>query len=132
MKSNIEVDSLPLLVRGLATGVYQLVKLRYTVEGFSDVREQLVYLDTMTINKDNWKGNRGLLFSLLTDLENEHETVSVVTGFIPVGTGDNGFIATVNYLYDQQQLDEHQITYWEEKYRDSKGIHQRLEMQLMD
>lgn len=132
MKSNIKVDSLPLLVRGLATGVYQLVKLRYTVEGFSDVREQLVYLDTMTINKDNWKGNRGLLFSLLTDLENEHETVSAVTGFIPVGTGDDGFVATINYLYDQQQLGEHQITYWEEKYRDSKELHQRLEMQLMD
>lgn len=132
MKSNIKVDSLPLLVRGLATGVYQLVKLRYTVEGFSDVREQLVYLDTMTINKDNWKDNRGLLFSLLTDLENEHETVNAVTDFIPVGTGDDGFVATVNYLYDQQQLDEHQITYWEEKYRDSKELHQRLEMQLMD
>lgn len=132
MKSNIKVDSLPLLVRGLATGVYQLVKLRYTVEGFSDVREQLVYLDTMTINKDNWKDNRGLLSSLLTGLENDHEAVDYVTGFIPVGTGDDGFVATVNYLYDQQQLDEHQAMRWEEEYRDAKELHQRMEMELMD
>lgn len=132
MKSNIKVSQLPSLVRGLATGSYQLIKLRYTVEGFSDVREQLVYLDTMTIGKDNWKDNCGLLFSLLTNLENEHETVSAVTGFIPVGTGDQGFIATINYLYDQQQLDEHQATYWEEEYRDSKDLHQRMEMELMD
>ena len=67
MKSNIKVSQLPSLVRGLATGTYQLVKLRYTVKGVSDVREQLVYLDTMTIDKDNWKDNRGLLVSLLID-----------------------------------------------------------------
>ena len=132
MKSNINVDRLPLLVRGLATGAYQLVKLRYTVERFSDVREQLVYLDTMTINNDNWKDNCDLLTNLLSNLENEHETVDYVTCFIPVGTGDQGFIATINYLYDQQQLDEHQATYWEEEYRDSKDLHQRMEMELMD
>ena len=129
MKSNIKVSQLPSLVRGLATGVYQLVKLRYTVKGFSDVREQLVYLDTMTIDKDNWKDNRGLLVSLLIDLEDEYETVSAVTDFIPVGTGDQGFIATINYLYDQQQLDEHQAMRWEEEYRDVKELHQRMEME---
>ena len=126
MKSNIKVGSLPLLVRGLATGVYQLVKLRYTVEGFSDVREQLVYLDTMTINKKNWKDNYDLLINLLSNLENDHETVSAVTGFIPVGTGDDGFVATINYLYDQRQLDEHQAMRWEEEYRDAKELHQRM------
>lgn len=84
------------------------------------------------INKDNWKDNRGLLVSLLIGLENEHETVSAVTGFIPVGTGNDGFVAVVNYLYDRHQLDEYQAMHWEEEYRDSKGLHQRLEMQLMD
>lgn len=132
MKSNIKVNHLSTLVRGLAAGAYQLVKLRYTVEGFSDVREQLVYLDTMTIDKDNWKDNRGLLASILIDLEDEYETVSSVTGFIPVGTGDDGFVATINYLYDKQQLDEYQAMHWEEEYRDSKELHQRMEMQLMD
>lgn len=132
MKSNIKVSQLPSLVRGLATGAYQLVKLRYTVGGFSNVREQLVYLDTMTIDKDNWKDNRDLLVSLLIDLEDEYETVSAVTGFIPVGTGDDGFIATINYLYDQQQLDEHQAMRWEEEYQDSKELHQRMEMELME
>lgn len=132
MKSNINLDHLPLLVRGLAAGSYQLVKLRYTVEGFSDVREQLVYLDTMTIDKDNWKYNRDLLVSLLINLENEHEIVNAVTGFIPVGTGDKGFTATINYLYNQQQLDEHQAMRWEEEYRDAKELHQRMEMELMD
>ena len=68
MKSNIKVSQLPLLVRGLATGTYQLVKLRYTVKGFSDVREQLVYLDTMTIDKENWKDNCDLLINLLSNL----------------------------------------------------------------
>lgn len=128
MKSNINVDRLPSLVRGLATGTYQLVKLRYTVKGFSDVREQLVYLDTMTIDKDNWKDNRDLLINLLSNLENEQESIDYVTGFIPVGTGNDGFVATINYLYDQQQLDEHQAMRWEEEYRDAQELHQRLEM----
>ena len=132
MKSNVNVDHLPMLVRGLAAGSYQLVKLRYTVEGFSDVREQLVYLDTMTINNDNWKDNCDLLTNLLSNLENEHETVDYVTGFIPVGTCDQGFIATINYLYDQQQLDEYQAMRWEEEYRDAKELHQRMEMELME
>lgn len=132
MKSNIKASQLSSLVRGLATGVYQLVKLRYTVKGFSDVREQLVYLDTMTIDKDNWKDNRGLLVSLLIDLEDEYETVSAVTDFIPVGTGNDGFVATINYLYDQQKLDEYQAMSWEEEYRDAKELHQRMEMELMD
>ena len=132
MKSNIKVSQLPLLVRGLATGTYQLVKLRYTVKGFSDVREQLVYLDTMTIDKENWKDNCDLLTNLLSNLENEQETIDYVTGFIPVGTGDQGFIATINYLYDQQQLDEHQAMRWEEEYRDAKELHQRMEMESMN
>lgn len=132
MKSNIKVSQLPSLVRGLATGTYQLVKLRYTVKGFSDVREQLVYLDTMTIDKENWKDNCDLLTNLLSNLEDEYETVSAVTDFIPVGTGDQGFIATINYLYDQQKLDEHQAMRWEEEYRDAKELHQRLEMELMN
>ena len=132
MKSNIKVSQLPSLVRGLATGVYQLVKLRYTVKGFSDVREQLVYLDTMTIHKENWKDNCDLLINLLSNLENKHETVDYVTGFIPVGTGDQGFTATINYLYDKQQLDDHQAMRWEEEYRDAKELHQRMAMELMD
>lgn len=132
MKSNINVDRLPSLVRGLATGTYQLVKLRYTVKVFSDVREQLVYLDTMTIDKDNWKDNCDLLINLLSNLEDEYETVSAVTDFIPVGTGNDGFVATINYLYDQQQLDEHQAMRWEEEYRDAQELHQRLEMELME
>lgn len=132
MKSNINVDRLPSLVRGLATGTYQLVKLRYTVKGFSDVREQLVYLDTMTIDKENWEDNCDLLINLLSNLENDHESIDYVTGFIPVGTGDQGFTATINYLYDQQQLDEHQAMRWEEEYRDAKELHQRMEIELMD
>lgn len=96
MKSNIKVSQLPSLVRGLATGVYQLVKLRYTVKRFSDVREQLVYLDTMIIDKENWKDNCDLLINLLSNLENEHEVIDYVTGFIPFGTGDKGFTATIN------------------------------------
>ena len=132
MKSNVNVDHLPMLVRGLAAGAYQLVKLRYTVEGFSDVREQLVYLDTMNIDKNNWKDNRDLLVSLLIGLENDHETVSAVTGFIPVGTGNGGFVAMINYMYDRHQLDEYQAMHWEEEYRDAKELHQRMEMELMD
>ena len=132
MKSNIKVSQLPSLVRGLATGTYQLVKLRYTVKGFSDVREQLVYLDTMTIDKENWKDNCDLLTNLLSNLENEQETIDYVTGFIPVGTGDQGFIATINYLYGQQQLDEYQAMRWEEEYRDAKELHQRMEMESMN
>ena len=132
MKSNIKVNHLSLLVRGLAAGAYQLVKLRYTVEGFSNVREQLVYLDTLTIDKENWKDNCDLLINLLSNLENDHESIDYVTGFISVGTGDQGFIATINYLYDQQQLDEHQAMRWEEEYRDAKELHQRTEMELMN
>lgn len=56
MKTNITTkEGFARVLIGVQTDVYQVAKVRYQVNGFSDDRECLLSLPDVTINQDNFK-----------------------------------------------------------------------------
>lgn len=132
MESNITKENLPTIVKNLAHSYGCVGTIRYSVEGYSDDRKVTMYIDMRHLTNDNWREFTDDLMTVLLMNEDQHEDVSSVNGYYPMGSGDEEFKNLVNYAYKQGLVDDYDLTELENTYKDAKEQDHHMAMESLN